>query len=89
MAQQFDNSKWTEQGCNTQRVKERMPDQVTTWVRDIEGLRENVSVMFYGNEISGQELLALGRDEMKMMGIKRAGTLCMLLKEIKKLEKSS
>ena len=35
LAQQFDNSKWTEQGCNTQRVKEWMPDQVTTWVRDI------------------------------------------------------
>ncbi len=89
LAQQFDNYKWTEQGCNTQRVKEWTPDQVTTWVRDIEGLRENVSVMFYDNEISGRELLALGRDEMKMMGIKRAGTLCMLLKEIKKLEKSS
>jgi hypothetical protein len=89
LAHQFDDSKWTEQGCNTQRVKEWTPDQVNTWARNIEGLRENFSVMFYNNEIFGQELLALGRDEMKMMGIKRAGTLGLLLKEIEKLEKSS
>ena len=70
-------------------MKEWTPDQVTTWARDIEGLRENVSVMFYDNEISGRELLALCRDEMKMICIKRAGTLALLLKEIEKVEKSS
>jgi hypothetical protein len=89
LAQQFDDSKWTEQGCDTPRVKEWTPDQVATWARDIDGLRENIAGIFYENEISGRELLAVGRDELKMMGIKRAGTLGLLLKEIEKLEKSS
>jgi hypothetical protein len=39
--------------------------------------------------ITGGELLALNIDGLKMMGIGRAGTLCLLLKEIEKLEKAS
>ena len=46
LAQQFDNSKWTEQGCNTQRVKEWMPDQVTTWVRDIKASEKTFQSSF-------------------------------------------
>ncbi len=40
------------------------------------------------NEITGRELLALNIDGLKMMGIRRAGTLCLLLKEIENLEKA-
>ena len=41
------------------------------------------------NEIKGNELLALNMEGLKMIGIERAGTLCLLLKEIKRLEKAS
>jgi hypothetical protein len=43
----------------------------------------------YENEITGQELLALDRDDLKTVGIIRVGTVAQLLKEIKKLDKAS
>jgi hypothetical protein len=89
LAQQFDDSKWTEQGCKGPRVNEWTPDQVSTWAKSVDGLPEDVSIILYENEITGGELLALNIDGLKMMGIGRAGTLCLLLKEIVKLEKSS
>jgi hypothetical protein len=89
LAQQFDDSKWTEQGCNAPHVNEWTPDEVSTWAKSIGGIPEEVNIMLYENEITGRELLALNIDGLKMMGIGRAGTLCLLLKEIVKLEKSS
>lgn len=41
------------------------------------------------DRITGYELLALNIDGLKMMGIDRAGTVCLLLKEIALLEKAS
>jgi len=89
LAQQFDDSKWTEQGCNAPRVNEWTPDQVSTWAKSIGGIQEDVSSILKKNNINGWELLALNIDGLKMMGIGRAGTLCLLLKEIEKLEKAS
>jgi hypothetical protein len=45
--------------------------------------------MLYENEITGRELLALTRDDLKTMGMKRVGTVALSLKEIEKLEKAS
>ena len=45
--------------------------------------------MLYENEITGRELLALNVDGLKMMGIERAGTLCLIVDEIKMLEQVS
>jgi hypothetical protein len=89
LAQQFNDSKWTEQGCNSPRVKEWTPDEVSTWAKSIDGLPDKVSVLLYENEITGKELLALSIEGLKMIGIERAGTLCLLLKEIEKLDKAS
>jgi hypothetical protein len=89
LAQQFDDSKWTEQGCNFPRVKEWTPEEVSTWAKSIDGIPEEVSITLYENEITGKELLALSIDGLKMIGIERAGTLCLLLKEIEKLDKAS
>ena len=89
LAQQFDDSKWTEQGCSAPRVKEWTPCEVRTWAKSIDGLHEDVSIMLHENEITGRELLALSLDALKMMGMKRVGTVALLLKEIEKLEKCS
>jgi hypothetical protein len=89
LAQQFDDSKWTEQGCNAPRVNEWTHDEVSTWAKSIGGIPEEVIIMLYENEINGRELLALTRDDLKMMGMKRVGTVALLLKEIDKLEKAS
>jgi hypothetical protein len=89
LAQQFNDSKWTEQGCNSPRVKEWTPDEVSTWAKSINSLPDEVSVTLYENDITGEELLALSFDSLKMMGIERVGTLALLVKEIEKLDKAS
>jgi hypothetical protein len=87
LAQQFNDSKWTEQGCNSLRVKEWTPEEVSTWAKSIDGIPEEVSVTLYENEITGKALVALSLDSLKMMGIEQVGTLAILLKEIEKLDK--
>jgi len=89
LAQQFDDSKWTEQGCNAPRVKEWTPDNVSDWAENIEGIQEGVGSILKENEITGCELIALNMEGLKMIGIERAGTLCLLLEEIKMLRKAS
>jgi hypothetical protein len=89
LAQQFDDTKWTEKGCNNVQVEEWTPDEAGQWVREIKDVPDEVADLFIENEIKGSELLALDRDGLKEIGVKRAGTICLLLKEIKKLEKDS
>ena len=89
LSQQFDDSKWTEQGFNGKRVKDWGPDEVSTWAKGVDGLSDNVSIVLYENEITGRELLALNIEGLKMMGIERAGTLCLVLDEIKFLKQKS
>ena len=90
LAQQFDNSKWTEQGCtNLSRVKDWTPDDVTNWVKSLKEIPDDIAILFSENGIKGFELLALNSEGLKMIGVKRAGTICFLMKEIKKLEEAS
>eukprot|EP00984_Skeletonema_dohrnii_P011322 scaffold4505_cov84-Skeletonema_dohrnii-CCMP3373.AAC.4 len=89
LAQQFDNSKWTEQGSASPRVKDWTPDDVTNWVKSVKDVPDDIATLFWENEIKGSELLALDKDGLKMIGVKRAGTICLLLKEIKQLEEAS
>ena len=87
LAQQFDDTKWTEQGCN--RVKEWTPDDVANWVKEIDDVPGDIATLFTDNEIKGSELLALNEFGLEKIGVKRVGTICLLLKEIKQLEKAS
>ena len=89
LSQQFDDSKWTEQGFDGKRVKDWRPDEVCNWAKSVDGLSENVSIVLYENEITGRELLALNIEGLKMMGIERAGSLCLVLDEIKFLKQKS
>ncbi|KAL7494177.1 hypothetical protein ACHAWT_002900 [Skeletonema menzelii] len=85
LAQQFDDTKWTEQRSNLQ-VKEWAPDDVMNWVKNIEGVPDNVASLFQENEINGIELLALDKDGLKMIGVDRVGTICLLFDGIKSLK---
>jgi len=90
LAQQFDDSRWTEQGhSNNARAKEWASEEVGDWAQNVSGLPENIGTILEENEITGRELLAMSMEGLKMVGIERAGTLCLLLKEIKSLEKAS
>ncbi len=89
LAQQFDDTKWTEQGSDNMRVMEWGAAEVCKWVKNIKGAQEDVSNLFETNGINGSELLALNENGLKMLGVERVGTTCLLLKEIKLLEQKS
>ena len=89
LAQQFDDSKWTEQGYIRLRVKRWTVDDVCAWVNKIEGMQEDIGSIFKTSDITGCELLALSIDGLRMLGIERAGTVCLLQKEIDQLVKAS
>jgi hypothetical protein len=88
LAQQFDDSKWTDQECSATRVKEWTVDDVSAWARKVEGIDEDIGCIMKENNINGCQLLAMNTDLLKMMGIERVGTLALLLKEIEKLDMS-
>lgn len=88
LAQQFDDSKWTVQG-SFPPVKSWTPDEVRSWVKEIEGISDDVGSLFRENAINGSELLALDKEGLKMLGVERVGTLCLLSDEISLLKKAA
>jgi len=89
LARQFDDTKWTEQGCTNLRVKEWSPDEVSDWVANIAHIPDDVAALFIEHEVSGSELIALNEFGLKEIGVKRAGTICLLLGEISTLKKTA
>jgi hypothetical protein len=89
LAAQFDDSKWTKQGSNSMQVSDWSVEDVSNWAKNVRGIQEDVSKHFKENNINGHELLALNEAGLKMLGLGRVGTICLLLKEIKTLEKAS
>jgi hypothetical protein len=88
LARQFDDTKWTEQGFSNQRVRQWSPDDVAGWIAKIAHIPDDVSALFIEHGVSGCELIALNAFGLKDIGVKRAGTICLLLKEIKKLKET-
>ncbi|KAL7551469.1 hypothetical protein ACHAWF_016770 [Thalassiosira exigua] len=89
LAQQFDDTKWTAQGCIDPPVVEWTFDKVSSWASSCEGIPANVVAILKENKINGRHLLALNMEGLMLMGIEGAGTLCLLLEEIKKLKLDS
>ena len=89
LAQQFDDTKWTEQGCSNLRVKEWSPEEVSDWVANIAHIPDEVAGLFIMHEVSGSELIALNEYGLEKIGVKRAGTICLLLDEISSLKKAA
>lgn len=87
LARQFDDSMWKQQGHGSHTpVSNWNPDEVLSWINDIDGVNEEVTTNFRENLVNGNELLALGKDGLEDLGVTRKGTLYLILKEIKKLE---
>ena len=89
LAHQFDDTKWTEQGCSNLRVKEWSPDEVSNWVANIAHIPDDVAGLFIMHEVNGSELIALNEYGLEKIGVKRAGTICLLLDEISSLKKTA
>ena len=88
LARQFDEV-WTDRGCKNEniRVEEWETSDVQNWINSINGVSEESAQAL--EDITGRELLVLGRDGLEMLGVNRPGTVCLLLDEINKLQKSS
>ena len=87
LASQFDDSKWTQQVTS---VKTWTPAEVAGWVRNLEGVPDDVAVIFEKNEVTGVELINLGKDErLYKLGITRPGTVGILSNQINDLRKDS
>ncbi|EJK49869.1 hypothetical protein THAOC_31212 [Thalassiosira oceanica] len=89
LARQFDDTKWTDQGSAKRALKEWEPEDVSKWAKGIEGIPESVAESLKENKITGRELVALNIDGLKMLGIERPGTLCLLIDEINILKRAN
>lgn len=87
LARQFDDTKWTEQGCL--RVKDWTPGDVMKWVKSIDGIPDDVASVFGDHEVNGLELLVLNEFGLEKIGVKRAGTICLLLEHIQSLKETA
>ena len=74
LAQQFDDSNWTEQGCNTSHVPEWTHQEVANWAEHVPDMKEGVCSILKENEISGRELIALNMEGLERLGINEGGS---------------
>jgi hypothetical protein len=73
---------------NKKPVKEWNAEDVVAWLNTVDGLSSSVVMCFQEDEVTGRELLALGKEDMVDFGITKKGTIAYLLSEIKKLERA-
>ena len=67
----------------TLSTREWSKKQVVAWSKTIDGLSGDVSCYF--DDITGTELLVLGREDLKDLGIQRPGTVALVVDAIQKL----
>ena len=70
-------------------MKEWTHDDVFYWAKIIDDISDDVANVFVKNEITGNELVALKKDGLMMLGITWRGALCLLLEDIEMLKKAS
>ncbi|KAL7531318.1 hypothetical protein ACHAWF_003769 [Thalassiosira exigua] len=75
LVQQFDDTKWKEQGCAGLPVMEWTPGDVSAWVKNTAGIPDRFADFFKEHQTTGRELLALGAGLWKEIGIDRGVTL--------------
>jgi len=70
-------------------VEEWTPSDVSSWIESIAAIPGDVGSVFIESGITGRELLALNMEGLKMIGVNRPGTLCLLAEEIQLLKQAS
>eukprot|EP00957_Ditylum_brightwellii_P000029 1986-Ditylum_brightwellii.AAC.1 len=88
-SRRFDTAIWHEQHADVPTIKKWSYEQVVNWAKSHDDISNEVADLLKENEINGVELLALGRDDLKELGIKRPGTLAVVTKAIKDLQMKS
>lgn len=67
-------------------IHEWTHEDVIAWMNCLQGIPDAVISIFDENQISGVELMALGKQGMIDLGVTRTATVYVLLNELKKLE---
>ena len=83
-AKKFDDPLWRQQDKVTS-AKKWSWEEVDEWVTTIEGIPDNVRPTIVGNNINGDALLAMQREDFKKIGVTQVEPLALLLKEIARL----
>mmetsp|Transcript_13098 Transcript_13098/g.18046 ORF Transcript_13098/g.18046 Transcript_13098/m.18046 type:complete len:127 (-) Transcript_13098:515-895(-) len=79
LARQFDDKVWSQQTSQSYKeIKAWTCDQVVEWAKSHEDIPDEAVGMFEVNKVNGMELLACGREDLKELGINRAGTLALV-----------
>ena len=89
LASQFDDSKWTQEGSSMTSPKVWTPSEVEGWVRDLDGIHDNVVEIFEKNAVTGLKLINLGKDELYKLGITCPGSVAIVFEQIENLRKAS
>ncbi|KAL7527613.1 hypothetical protein ACHAWF_002249, partial [Thalassiosira exigua] len=79
----------TDQDDATSFVDGWTSEDVGDWIENVDGTPDEVATTFRSHGITGRELLALDREGLRLLGIRRIGTACLLLEEIRKLGRRS
>lgn len=72
--------------AQTKLMDEWNHEEVVAWMNTLRGIPESVVTIFDENQISGHELIALGKEGLMDFGVTRKATIYVILNEIKKLE---
>jgi len=90
LARQFDDSVWTEQGSGAQSpVTEWSNEGVIAWLVGINKVSQNVIESFKKDAITGEQMICLGKEGLKDLGLTGVGAIYHLLSKIKRLEQDS
>eukprot|EP00957_Ditylum_brightwellii_P172389 13124398-Ditylum_brightwellii.AAC.1 len=79
---QFDDTVWSRQHYNKKFSIDWNSEQVADWARNHSEIPDKVANLLQSNKVNGLELSALGRDDLKELGITRPGTLALVANAI-------
>ena len=70
LANQFDHPLWAQQDKTTPE-KDWSCEEVTEWVTTIEGMSDGIITTFLGNNVNGDDLLAMQEEKIKDDGVSK------------------
>jgi hypothetical protein len=80
--------KMKDDSSNRVPVEDWNTDDVVAWLNTIDGLSSSVVKNFEEDEVTGRELLSLGKEGLKDFGVTKRGTIFYILSEIEKLKRT-
>jgi len=89
LGRQFDDAMWPGQHGDTPSIEKWSHVQVIDWLKHQAEIPGEVTKLFEETKVNGLELLALGCDDLKELGVHKPGTLALIIRAIKNLKLKS